>query len=173
MNSVPPPPASLPECVAAGPTDAPRIATWQLLGWLYGTLHGPWRGRVISGFFAVAGAPLLPLLVAITAVQIVLPRTRMYLDPDRTAVLGITATRTGWRLENHATSRPGTGAGKRLRALLAPALLEAADQCSVALYPDASAPALADAYAGQFPGFQDMGPALLRGRRMHREARRP
>lgn len=114
---------------------------------------------------------MFALLVALMAAQAVSRRTRLYLDPSRTAVLGVTATRHGWRLENHTARHPGTGAGAHLRELLGPGLLEAADRHGVAIYLDAPAPALASRYATELDGLEDTGPAPLRGRRMRRPPR--
>lgn len=162
------PPRELPGTVNARLRDAPRIAAWQWRGWAHGAVRGPWRGRAVSAVCLVAGTPLWPLLAALVAVQAALPGVRLYLDPERTAVLGIATTSTGWRLENHSTGRPGTGAGARLRALVIPELLNAADRHGVAVYLDASAPALARAYMRELPGLRDERPALLRGRRLSR-----
>lgn len=165
------PPLELPGTVNARLLDAPRIAAWQLRGWAHGAVHGPWRGRVVSSVCLLVGTPLWPLLAALVAVQAATPGVRLYLDPERTAVLGVATTSTGWRLENHATGRPGTGVGARLRALVIPELLDAADRHKVAVYLDASAPALARAYKRELPGLQDEGPAHLRGRRLRRSPR--
>lgn len=164
----PVPPSSVPGVVLAHPGDALRLAVWELRGWVHGATRGPWRGRVVSVVCLAVGTPLFPLLAALMAVQAASRRSRLYLDPARTAVLGLTATRTGWRIENHLTRHPGTKAGRRLRDRLVPELLAAADHHGVAIYLDAATPDLADRYAEELPGLEDEGPALLRGRRMRR-----
>lgn len=148
--------------------DAPLLAAWQVRGWAHGATRGPWRGRAVATTCLGAGVPLFALLVALMAVQVASRRSRLYLDPGRTAVLGVTATRHGWRIENHAARYPGTDAGVRLREVLTPRLLGAADRHGVAIYLDATAPALAHRYAREFDGLEDVGPAPLRGRRMRR-----
>lgn len=162
------PPRELPGTVNARLLDAPKIAAWQWRGWAYGAVRGPWRGRAVSGVCLLVGTPLWPLLAALVAVQAVMPGVRLYLDPERTAVLGVAATPAGWRLENHATAYPGTGAGAKLRVLVTPELLAAADRHEVAVYLDAAAPVLTRAYMCELPGLQDEGPAPLRGRRLRR-----
>lgn len=165
-----PPPEALPGTVQARALDAPRIAAWQVRGWAHGALRGPWRGRVVSAVCLVVSVPTWPLLAALVAVQAHQRSTKLYLDPERTAVVGVTATDAGWRLENHACRHPGSGAGARLRAVVGPALLAAADRARVTLYLDASAPALARRYADELE-MEDAGPAPLRGRRMRRPPR--
>lgn len=166
---VPPvPPPALRGVVLARPGDALTLAVWHMRGWAHGATRGPWRGRVVSILCAGAYAPLFPLLVALMAVQTRLRRSRVYLDAERTSALGVTATRAGWRIENHVSRRPGSGAGKRLRARVLPELLAVADESGTAIYLDAAAPALARRYAAELPGLDDAGPALLRGRRMRR-----
>lgn len=154
--------------VTARSRDALLLAAWQMRGWAHGATRGPWRGRAVALTCLGAGVPLFGLLVALMAAQAASRRSRLYLDPGRMAVLGITATRDGWRIENHVARHPGTGAGARLRELLAPELLDAADRRGVAIYLDATAPALARRYASELDGLEDIGPALLRGRRMRR-----
>lgn len=170
-GGLPAPPVELPGVVTARLRDVPLLAAWQVCGWAHGATRGPWRGRAVAITCLGVGVPLFALLVALMAVQAASRRSRLYLDPGRTAVLGVTVTRHGWRIENHAARHPGTGAGARLREVLTPGLLRAADRHGVAIYLDAAAPALAHRYARELDGLEDVGPAPLRGRRMRRPPR--
>lgn len=163
------PPSTPPGVVLAGIADAPRIATWILRGWLHGATRGPWGGRVVSALCAAVGTPLWPLLAALVAAQTgTWGRSRLYLDPERRAVLGVTATRAGWRIDNHAARHPGRGDGKMLRARLLPALTAEADRLGVPVVLNAATPVLAARYRAEVPGLEDAGRAFPRGRRMHR-----
>lgn len=167
----PNPPAALSGAVTARLRDAPMLATWQVRGWLHGATRGPVRGRVVSAVCAVVGVPTWPLLVILVAVQAAASRSGLYLSPERDAVLGVAATRTGWRIENHCTKQPGTGAGSRLRDRICPELLRTADRHGVTVYLDAVTPDIGSTYMQELPGLEDVGPARLRGRRMHRVPR--
>lgn len=157
-------PPAIPGTVAPRARDAVRLALWNLRGWAYGATRGPVRGRLVSVVLVLTGTPLLPLLVALTAAHNARPAVRAYMDPERCAVLGVTATPTGWRIDNHAAARPGTGTGAALRALVLPTLTSAATAQGVTIHLDAAAPTLASAYARELPELVDVGPAALRGR---------
>lgn len=162
MSGTPRPPV-VPGTISPRARDAGRLALWSLRGWLYGTTRGPWRGRIISGLLVLTGSTLFPLLVVLTAAHNARPSVRAYMDPARRAVLGVTVTPSGWRIDNHAAAHPGTGAGAALRALVLPDLLGMATATGTTIRLDASAPALARAYKRELPGLSETGPAVLRG----------
>lgn len=99
-RTVPAPPMELPGVVTARLRDAPLLAAWQVRGWAHGATRGPWRGHAV----AITGSAPALLLVALMAVQAASRRSRFYLDPGRTAVLGVTATRHGWRTDTRGSS---------------------------------------------------------------------
>ena len=78
------------------------------------------------------------------------------------------ATRHGWKVENHATARPGTGQGGALRAVVLPHLLAAADSHRVPILATAATTCLAVAYTAEVSGLLDDGRGFPRGRRLRR-----
>lgn len=92
------------------------------------------------------------------------------MSPERTAVIAIVAKHETWHVEDHASSKPGTGQGRALRALVLPQVLAFADERHVAILTTAANKTLAAAYAAEVPGLVDDGPGYPRGRRMRRAA---
>lgn len=83
-------------------------------------------------------------------------------------MLALRATRQGWLVQDHQSRRPGTGAGRALRGLMMPALMEAADRDGVVIYTTAANPRLAVQYTAELPGLRDVGRERPRGRRLRR-----
>lgn len=74
-----------------------------------------------------------------------------------------------WHIYCHVAERPGTGRGRALRALVAPALCAAADTSGTPIEAAALTRRLARLCQAEFPGVVDRGPALPQGRRLRRE----
>lgn len=155
------------------PADAPRLVWWLQVGFLHGMTKGGLGGRLLSGVLWFGWWPAFPLVVVVQAVLLGSRRSRYYLSPARDAVLAIRATGQGWLVQDHQSRRPGTGAGRALRARLLPVLVAAADREAVALYTTAATAGLAGLYAAELPGLTDIGRAWPRGRRLHRTPRGP
>lgn len=83
-------------------------------------------------------------------------------------MLALRATREGWLVQDHQSRHPGTGAGRVLRGLVMPALVEAADRDGVVIYTTAANPRLAALYTAELPGLRDVGRGRPRGRRLRR-----
>jgi hypothetical protein len=164
----PPRPPAIPGAPAARPVDALRLVWWLERGLLHGARHGRGAGRALSAFAAALWWPTAPVLLPIQAALITSHRTRYYMTPQRDAVLAVIATRRGWKVENHATARPGTGQGRALRALVIPALLVVADNHHVPILATAANDNLAAMYAAELPGLVDVGRGVPRGRRLRR-----
>ena len=152
--------------------DVVRLVWWLQVGFRHGiaggSSGGSAGGRLLSGVLWLGWWPTFPLLVIVQALLLGSRRSRYYLSPDREAVLAIRATRWGWLVQDHQSRRPGTGAGRALRAQLMPALVDAADRESVAIYTTAANPRLATLYTAELPGLVDVGRGWPRGRRLHR-----
>ncbi len=163
-------PPHIEELEEPGPLDALRVAWWAERGFWHGAMRGPdFMSRVVSAALAVLWWPSSPMVVVSHLRAMRRTSARYYLAPARDAVIGVVATAEGWSVVDHLSSRPGTGQGQVLRALVAPALITMADAGGVAITATASTARLAEAYEGEFPGLRDVGPRWPRGHRMRRE----
>lgn len=91
-----------------------------------------------------------------------LPGHRVYVAPDGDASMTVYVRRNRWLLADHYCANPGHGQGRRLRALLIPALIDTARRRHVAITITTRVPALRDAY------MHDLGPnATCRRRGQH------
>ncbi|MEV4902855.1 hypothetical protein AB0K08_16130 [Citricoccus sp. NPDC055426] len=171
-------PAPRPPAIASLPTpqaaDAVRLVWWLQTGFRHGMTKGGAGARLLSGVLWIGWWPAVPLLIIVQAFLLLgSRRSRYYLSPDREAVLAIRATGQGWHLQDHQSRRPGTGAGRALRAQLIPTLLDAADRDGVTIYTTAATTRLAARYAAELPGLTDIGQGWPRGRLLHRPPRTP
>lgn len=148
--------------------DAVRLIWWLQLGFLHGMSKGSPGGRLLSGVLWFGWWPAFPLVVSMQTLMLGSRRSRYYLSPGRDAVLAIRVTGRGWLVEAHQSSRPGTGAGRALRARLVPTLVDAADRDNVAIYTTAATARLAARYATELPGLVEVGRGWPRGRRLRR-----
>lgn len=156
----PPPPPTIP-----GTTTLTARAAFTLTNrFLAGCWHGTKKGNPFSAALLLTGAPLYPLLVTAMAIDLARPNTRYY--ANRHANLAVTATRHGWRIENHSSDAPGTGQGRTLRDLIIPKLLDHARQHQIPVYVTAANQTLAAKYAQEVPQLHDDGPGFPRGRRL-------
>ena len=169
MVTYAPRPPAIPGAPAARPVDAVRLVWWLQRGLWHGARHGRGAGRALSALSAILWWPTVPVLLPVQAAVVTSPRARYYMTPQRDAVLAVIATRHGWRVEGHATARPGTGQGRALRALVLRDLLGAADSHHVPIYTTAANGDLAARYGAELPGLVDVGPGNPRGRKMRRD----
>lgn len=152
---------------APGPVDVLRMVWWMQRGFLHGIGHA--TGRATSLLLATGWCVALPLLIPVQFALEARPRARYYLSPGRDAVLAVVATRHGWLIEDHASARPGTGAGRALRAVVLPQLLAAADTHQVPILTTAATAGLAARYTTEMPDLIDVGRGTIRGRRLRRD----
>jgi hypothetical protein len=166
MTPRPPAVAGIPE-----PTwrDIPRQVWWTQRGFWLSARRGSALVRAAAVVLTITWWPCYPLLLLVQGLRQARPRARYYLSPSRDAVLAIAATRHGWQIGEHASSRPGTGQGCRLRARLLPELVAAADDAGVPITANATTTGLAELYRAELPGLVDIGRAFPRGCRLHRE----
>lgn len=153
----------------ARPADAPRLLWWSQTGLRHGLSKGHWGARALSGLLWFGWWPAFPLVVIIQAVRLGRRDIRYYLSREGDAVLAIRTTRTGWKVEDHLSAQPGTGAGAKLRRQLLPALTAAADAAGVPIHATAASTELAARYAHELPGLVNVGRGWPRGRRLHRD----
>lgn len=141
----------------------------RLLGWIEaGYIHAAIRGNVAAGFLALGWIAALPVTLLAQPFVVTRVRARYYMTPERDAVLAVVATRHGWKIDDHLSSKPGTGQGKALRAVLMPALVAAADTHQLAIRCAAADPTLEHIYRNELPGLVDVGRAWPRGRTLQR-----
>lgn len=150
--------------------DVFRTLWWAEIGYWHSARRGRFTGRAMPTFLALAWWPTLLVLVVVQWATILWsPWSRHYMSPERDAIFGVRAGRGTWQLNNHGCSRPGTGQGQALRALIAPQLIAAADARGVAITATAAVPQLAEIYQAELPGLVDVGPGFPRGRRLRRD----
>jgi hypothetical protein len=169
MTDWPRPPA-IDDLPAPGPVDVLRMVWWTQRGFLHVIRHGHGAGRAASLLLATCWCVAVPLLIAVQFALQARPRARYYLSPQRDAVLAVVTTHAGWHVEDHSCARPGTGAGRALRAQVLPQLLAAADADHVPILATAATRQLAARYAAEVPGLIDVGRGTIRGRRLRRPA---
>lgn len=153
--------------------DALRRTWWLERAFLHEVRRSKPLGAAVAAFFALAWWPASPLLALIYLLQArVRPggwaRRRCFMSPGRDAILIVKAVRDSWVVADHASSRPGTGQGKRLRDLVGPRLIAAASAADVGIQFTAANRKLAEVFAIDLPGLVDVGPGFPRGRRMRR-----
>jgi hypothetical protein len=148
--------------------DVFRMVWWLQRGFRHGATRGTLRDRILSGVLTVVWWPFAPLLGAVEGLLILRPGARYYVTSSHDAVLAIVARRGTWHVGDHMSSQPGRKQGKRLRAALIPELVRFADERHIAVEATAATPTLAKTYMGEIPGLVDVGPGLLRGRRLRR-----
>lgn len=152
-----------------------RLAWWAERGFLLGATS-PDNSAAIkaySGLVATAFWPLLPVALVAQLARTARPGVRYYLSLKRDAVIAVGVRRGSWYVEDHASARPGTGQGRALRAVVLPALCEAADAAGVAIEATALTDRLARVYQDEVSGLVDHGPAAIRGRNLRREPLHP
>lgn len=185
-------PPSVPGSPPARWSDALRFTWWTWRGFAHGIVHGHGRSRVTSAA-AFVGAVIVPACLGIlVAGQVATPwmllgagvvvaiipgdyiarivggrRTSWYVIDG--AALAVLAARDRWTLSDHTSAHPGSGAGRRLRDLVLPTLIAAADRERVALVTEAADPRLAEIYLAEIPGMQVSGPAFVRGFTLRRD----
>ncbi|GAA3555546.1 hypothetical protein GCM10022197_08390 [Microlunatus spumicola] len=169
----PPPPRSIDGTVTADLADVGRLAWLVERGFVVAatTTGNPAGTRVACALAAGAFWPLLPAALALQTALTVRPGTRYYLTPARDAVLAVAVRRGGWFVFCHVAERPGSGQGRALRALVAPALCAAADASGTPIEAAALTSRLARRYQAEFPGLADQGRAFPQGRRLRRAPR--
>ena len=167
----PPPPRHIEGTVTADLGDLLRLAWLVERGFVVAATAeaNPGLTRVACGLAAGAFWPLLPAGLALQAALTVRPGTRYYLTPARDAVLAVAVRRDAWYVYCHVAEHPGTGGGRALRALVAPALCAAADATGTPIEAAALTRPLARRYRAELPGLIDCGPAFPQGRRLRRE----
>ena len=167
----PPPPRHIDGTVTADLADTVRLAWLVERGFVLAatTDDNPLATRVATGMAAAAFWPLLPAALTLQAALTACPGVRYYLTPARDAVLAVAVRRDAWHVYCHIAERPGTGQGRALRALVAPALCAAADASGTPIEATALTLRLAHLYQAELPGVVDRGPGFPQGRRLRRE----
>ena len=167
------PPRHIEGTITADLSDVARLAWLVERGFvLTATTEGnPRITRAASGLAAAAFWPLLPAALTLQTALTARPGARYYLTPQRDAVLAVAVRRNAWHIYCHVAEHPGTGQGRALRALVAPALCAAADASSTPIEAAALTQRLARLYQAEFPDLVDQGPAFPLGRRLRREPR--
>lgn len=171
MNEWPP---DLPEIVGVPKPrrrDVLRFVWWAQRGFLHGARQGSASSCTFAALLALLWWPSLPLLIPVQFALVSRHRARYYMTRERDAVLAAVATKQGWHIEDHASSKAGGQRGRPLRARVMSELIEAADTGGVAIYMTAAAARLAVAYCEELLGLVDVGRGRLRGRRLRREPR--
>ncbi|MFB9075256.1 hypothetical protein ACFFX0_30420 [Citricoccus parietis] len=162
----------MPAAPPARKRDAFRLAWWLTNGLLYGARNNHrLRARVLSGAgfgLVLACWPVLCAPALACLVQLTRRNARYYMTPQRDAVLGIAATPQGWRVEDHASSKPGGRRGAPLRTLVLADLIEAADSQGIAIYATAADDSLAEAYRTELPDMVIAGKGWPRGTKLYR-----
>lgn len=148
--------------------DTVRISRWLVRGWWYAIPRGTWLARIYYSGLATIGTILFGLVITTTGIQVLAPSTRLFLSPDRDAVIGVSATRHGWRIENHAAAHPGHGSARTLRRRVFDAIAWEADAHGTTIYLDVSSPVLERLYAQDLPGLETVRRGIIH-RRMVRE----
>lgn len=146
--------------------DAFQIIWWLQIGFQHGARKGASTAAAFSSFLALIWWLEFPLLLGSTALSICRRNVRYYMSDD--AVIAVRSSRKGWHIENHSSRRPGSGQGAQLRKMIMPQLAAAADSHGITIMATAANKMLAAAYSRDFPGLEDVGRALPRGRRMRR-----
>lgn len=187
--ALPPP---LPGTRPATPRDAFRLTWWTIRSFAFGAAHGHGRSRVTSLVSLFASVIVPAGLAVLAAVDVRAPwtligaavviaigptvyalriamaqRTSWYVIDG--AVIAVTAGHGTWTLSDHMSAHPGSGAGRRLRALVIPTLIAAADRDRIALTTEAADRRLAEIYLVDIPGMRKIGPAPVRGVRLRRD----
>lgn len=193
QRTVLPPPVAGTRSAAA--RDAFPLTAWMLRGYAYGLKHGQRRSRVTSlvtllsagsGLLVLLAALvwfprwLVPAIVAAVAMsalipvlmwfQIVVSRATAWYMLDAAAIAVIAST-DGWKIANHLSAHPGSGAGRPLRALVFPVLIIDADRLGIPLIIEAADARLAEVYLAEIPGLRAVGPGTLSGVRLRRQPR--
>jgi hypothetical protein len=132
--------------------DTARLLWWTERGWWHSARRATFGQRAFTAYLALAWWPTWPLLAASMAYNIRRAHARYYLSPGRDAVLAVTATRTGWVIEDHMTAKPGAKLGRPLRKRAFPVLIEAADRDAIAVRCHAATAKLARIYSTDMPG---------------------
>lgn len=154
--------------------DAPGLTLLSITRLTYGARKAAtWPMRIWLAYLALIAILTAPvLLLPWRALQLRQRRTTLYVHRDQrrriTAVLAVTARPGRWHVSDHATRRPGTGAGTRLRSQLLPELFAAADNSGITVHAVAATAGLATIYTAAVPGLRDEGRAMLLGRRLRR-----
>lgn len=169
----PAPPRHIDGTVTASLADVARLAWLVERGFVAigARRANPVPTRAAAGLAAAAFWPLLPAALTLQTALTARPGSRYYLTPARDAVLAVAVRRDAWFVYCHVAERPGSGQGRALRALVGPALCEAADASGTPIETAALTPGLARLYRSEFPGTLDRGPAFPTGRRLRREPR--
>ncbi|MBW3068984.1 hypothetical protein GZ998_05580 [Actinomyces sp. 594] len=134
--------------------DARRIASWAPEASRMELNHGhPGRFRRAWLHVCVAARTVTaPVHVIVWLFIGRLPGHRAYVSPDGDATITLFVRRNRWLLANHYCANPGHGQGRRLRALLKPALIDVTRRQHVTITATTRVPALRDAY------MHDLGP---------------
>lgn len=165
------PPAHIPGTTRAEPRDVVRLTWWFERGATFAATSSDNPGPIRVYYAAVATAfwPLLPVALGAQLVRTTRPWARYYLSQKRDAVIAVGVRDGAWYVEDHFSSRPGSGRGRDLRAMVLPVLCDAADACGVAIEAVALTDHLARTYIDEVPGLTDQGRAGFRGRLLRRE----
>ena len=169
------PPEEIDGTVRPQARDVARLTWWAERGFLLGATS-PSNPLLMRGYYAgLSGAfwPLLPVALAAQLARTTRPWVRYYLSTQRDAVIAVGVKQGCWYVEDHASSDPGSGQGRVLRAIVLPVLCEAADIAGVAIEAIALSERLARLYQAEVPGLRDKGRAGFRGRSLRREPRPP
>lgn len=128
--------------------DAFRLAWWSLRGLRHRmgqTGHDRWTALVL----AVLWWPTWPAQVLARLALLNDPYRCYYFASHGDAVIAIVRTPHGWRITDHLSSRPGSQAGGRLRSVVGPTLMRAADREGILIYGLPANARLASWYASQ------------------------
>lgn len=161
-------PPGVPGVIEPHAIDSFRLVWWLGRAFWHGATRGTGAVRVRSAVLVVFWVFSSPVLVIVYPFILRSANRRYYMSARRDAVLAVVATKIGWTFEDHTSSRPGTGQGKKLRQQVLPAIVAAADQAQVVIIADAATPQLAAQYMSEIPGMVDVGPARPRGRKLYR-----
>lgn len=165
-------PPPVPGCPRMTVCRVQRLWRWNQRGYRHGTTKGSWVRRRVAGALFLGWWAMAPAMLALQFWMTARRSTRYYCDPADTTVLAITGHRNHWSIGDHASAKPGSQQGRRLRQLLLPTLTAYADAHGIAITANAAVPALVTRYAEDLPGLHDVGRALPRGRKMRREPAR-
>lgn len=169
------PPAEIEGARAARPGDCHRLVCWWLVGLGYESTRAPsLRGCLYAGVVAGAGCWLFPVLWAMTLLQVVRPRSRVYVSTSRDATLTVVARSKGWVVQGYNSAHPGSTAptgrrpGRVLWDAMVPALLEVADRDGIAVHVVSANSRLTELYLSRVPGLQVVGRGRPRGDKLVR-----
>lgn len=171
MTKVVDPPPSLFGIPEASLKDAWRISCWTGRGLWYGVSREPILKRTLLLPLCLLYWPLMILFVPVRIWSIYRSRSRHYMSVKMDAVIVVASTRKGWRIEDHVSSRPGTGQGRDLRRCLTVSLLPVADAQGITIYGVAASNSLLASYKEDIPGLTETGKAFPRGIHVRRPPR--